>query len=96
MPGGWEARPLMWTDTLLVSILDEAWRAVERRMWEKALGNGAARKEEVHVGMRLLHRALGPGVVTRLEDELVYVDFDAGERSFQLWAACAKRLFLKR
>ena len=95
MSGGWEARPLMWTDTPLVSILDEVWHIIERRTWEKALGNGAARKEEVHVGMRLLHRVLDPGVVTRLENELVYVDFGAGERSFQLSAACAKRLFLK-
>ena len=95
MYGNLEARPLVWTDNLLVTILREARDVLERRMWEKALRNGAAQTAEVRVRTRLVHKAIGPGVVTRLEGKLVYIDFGAGERCFQLPEACAKGLFLK-
>lgn len=95
MQGSRDARPLVWTNNLLVTILEDAWGALERRMWENALRNGAARKEEIHAGSRLVHKAIGPGVVSRLDGKLVYIDFGAGERCFQLPEACAKGLFLK-
>lgn len=95
MPGDWEARPLVWTNTLLVTVWEKAWDILERRMWEKAVCNGAARKEEVRPGTRLVHRAIGPGVVTRVDRGLVYIDFGTGERGFRLAEACAKGLFLK-